>query len=691
MTIRPYELVADHLPTGDQPEAIRLLLDGLRAGAQNQILEGVTGSGKTFTMANVIASYGRPALVLSHNKTLAAQLYAELKACFPNNAVEFFISYYDYYQPEAYIPQTDTFIEKDASINEEIERLRLAATNSLLHREDVIIVASVSCIYGLGSPEDYREMVLCVRRGETVDRDALLMKLVDVQYTRNDIDHQPGTFRVRGDTVDIFESYISESSVRLELFGNEVERIVRIDPLTAKTLEELEYITISPAKHFVMPQEKIQKAIGAIREELNQRVQEFEGQGKLLEAQRIRMRTDYDIEMLKELGYCQGIENYSRHLSGRKPGARPDTLLNYFPEAFLTIIDESHVTIPQLHGMYNGDRSRKMTLVDHGFRLPSALDNRPLRFEEFDAITGPMIFMSATPSAFERARSGPPVTQFIRPTGIVDPPVEIRPLKGQIDDLMEEVRARAERRERVLVSTLTKRTAEDLTEYLQKVGLKVRYLHSEIDAIQRVDLLRGLRKAEFDCLIGINLLREGLDLPEVSLVAILDADKEGFLRSVTSLTQTAGRAARHIDGKVILYADEITDSIQAFLSVTESRRTRQIAYNREHDIQPQAIVKEIQDSLVIYHQAEALNQSVLREQDEDLDVLDVVADLEKEMLEAAEQLQFERAAVLRDQIQELHAVFGGGEKDREPSSVQDNQRKKRRSKSYAKAAYRTRK
>ena len=662
----PFKLVAPFSPTGDQPEAIRSLLAGLADNAPFQTLEGVTGSGKTFTMANVIAELGKPTLIVSHNKTLAAQLYGEMKEYFPENAVEFFVSYYDYYQPEAYIPQTDTFIEKDSSINEEIERLRLSATNSLLNRKDVIIVASVSCIYGLGSPQDYRDMVLNLQKGEEVDRQFILRKLVDIQYTRNDYEHLPGTFRVRGDTVDVYESYIKEDSVRIEFFGDEVERISRFDPISGRTVRDLDYITISPARHFVMPHSKVLGALDLIRDEVVERVAWFEKEDKLLEAQRIKMRTDYDLEMMTAVGFCSGIENYSRHLSGREEGERPATLIDYFQGDFLTLIDESHVSVPQIHGMYNGDRSRKTMLVDHGFRLPSALDNRPLRFDEFDDITGPMIFISATPGPFEREHSPDCVPQLIRPTGIVDPPVEVRPLTGQIDDLMEEVRARAERKERVLVSTLTKRTAEDLTEYLHNVGLRVQYLHSEIDALQRVEILRGLRNHDFDCLIGINLLREGLDLPEVSLVAILDADKEGFLRSETSLIQTSGRAARHLQGKVILYADKVTDSMKAFLDKTDKRRYHQLTYNDQHGIVPQAIVKKVMESLGSGDTVKQVRDSVVRESGEDLDVVQVVADMEKEMLEAAERLQFERAAILRDQIQELHAVYGGESKT--PSS-----------------------
>jgi excinuclease ABC subunit B len=653
----PFQLVSNYRPTGDQPAAIEALCSGLEKERRFQTLEGVTGSGKTFTIANVIARQGRPALVISHNKTLAAQLYAELKSFFPHNAVEFFISYYDYYQPEAYIPQTDTFIEKDSAINEEIERLRLAATDSLLNREDVIIVASVSCIYGLGSPEDYREMVFSARPGEVCGRDEVLKKLVSIQYERNDYEPQPGTFRVRGDTVDLFPSY-AKHGIRLSFFGNEIERICRIDPLTAAVEEELERITVSPAKHFVMAAEKLEPALARIRAELEERVKWFEDHGKWIEAQRIRMRTMYDLEMLKEIGFCGGIENYSRHLSGRTAGERPACLIDYFPKDFLTVIDESHVSLPQIRGMSNGDRARKTTLVEHGFRLPSALDNRPLEFPEFLAVTGPILFTTATPGPFELEQSGKTVEQVIRPTGIVDPPVEVRPLTGQIDDVMEEIRARAERGERTLVTTLTKRTSEDLTDYLKKVGLRVQYLHSEIGAIERVEILRGLRKAEFDCLIGINLLREGLDLPEVSLVAILDADKEGFLRSEPALIQTAGRAARHTEGRVILYADRITGSMRRMMDLTERRRTKQIAYNIEHGVTPQSITSRIQDSLgELKKEAEELEDHIVRETGESCDLNRTIHEMEQEMMEAAEKLEFERAALLRDQLYDLKAVF----------------------------------
>lgn len=608
-------------------------------------------------MAHVIAAAKKPTLVISHNKTLAAQLYAEFKSFFPDHAVEYFVSYFDYYQPEAYIPQTDTFIEKDSAINEEIERLRLSATNSLMNRRDVIIVASVSCIYGLGSPEDYKGMVVELSRGDEVEREALLLRLVDIQYARNDVENSPGTFRVRGDVVDIFPSY-AKKGVRVEFFGDTVERIHRIDGLTGHSEAEMESVIISPAKHFVTPAYKLEKAVLSIRAELDERIKWFEDNQKLLEAQRIRMRTMYDIDMMKELGYCSGIENYSRHLTGREPGARPYTMLDYFEGDFLTIIDESHATIPQIRGMYNGDQARKRVLVEHGFRLPSALDNRPLNFNEFLDVVGPLLFVSATPGPYEKDVSTQTVRQVIRPTGIVDPPIEIRPLKGQIDDVIEEIRVRAEKGERTLVTTLTKKTAEDLTEYLMGLNMRVRYLHSEIDAIERVEILRSLRKAEFDCLVGINLLREGLDLPEVSLVAILDADKEGFLRSETSLIQTAGRAARHIDGKVVMYADQITDSMRRMLDTTEKRREIQLAYNKKHGITPRQIVKSLQDSLAVVKKAEEIDESVVRESRGDYDVHEVIQDIEKEMLEAAAALEFERAAMLRDQLAELKAAHG---------------------------------
>ncbi|MDD5708582.1 MAG: excinuclease ABC subunit UvrB, partial [Kiritimatiellae bacterium] len=652
---RAFELVAPFQPAGDQTQAIAALVEGLRAGERRLTLEGVTGSGKTFTMANVIAAFGRPALIVSHNKTLAAQLFAELKGFFPHNAVEYFVSYYDYYQPEAYIPQTDTFIEKDSSINEEIERYRLGATNALLGREDVVIVASVSCIYGLGSPEDYRNMLVDVGVGATLARDALLEQLVNIQYQRNDYQPEPGTFRVRGDIVDIFPSY-RQDGVRVEFFGDEVTALHMLDPLTAKSGEALARALISPAKHFVMPREKVTAALDAIRAELDERVAWFQSRGKLLEAQRLTQRTQFDLEMLRELGYCSGIENYSRHLSGRAAGEPPACLLDYYPGNFLTIVDESHVTLPQLRGMYNGDQARKRTLVEHGFRLPSACDNRPLEFHEFLNKVGPIVFASATPGAYERETSQRLAQQLIRPTGLLDPPVEVRPLDRQIDDLMEEVRRTAEQGDRTLVTTLTKRTAEDLTRYLSEAGLRVEYLHSDIDAIERVAVLGRLRRGDFDCLVGINLLREGLDLPEVALVAVLDADKEGFLRSDTSLIQTAGRAARHLRGRVILYADNVTDSMRRMIETTRLRRDRQMDFNREHGISPTGIQRAINEELRSEATARQIAARAVAETEAEYDVTTAIADLEREMTEAAEALEFERAAALRDEIRELRHV-----------------------------------
>jgi len=654
-----FSLKAPYAPAGDQPQAMETLFRGLAAGERFQTLEGVTGSGKTFTIANVIARWGKPALIVSHNKTLAAQLFQELKAYFPENAVEYFVSYYDYYQPEAYIPQTDTYIEKDASINEDIERLRLSATNSLMNRSDVIIVASVSCIYGLGSPEDYREMLVTIKRGERLDRDGLLRRLVDIQYTRNDYEPQPGTFRVRGDTLDVFPSY-STAGVRVQFFGDEVESLERIDTLTGAAQGGLAALIISPAKHFVMPAGRIEIALPRIRAEMEERVAWFEANQKLVEAQRIQQRTMYDLEMLREMGYCSGIENYSRHLSARSAGEPPATLLDYFPGEFLTVLDESHVTLPQLRGMFNGDQARKNVLIEHGFRLPSARDNRPLAFNEFIDRTGQIICMSATPGPYELEVSPAPVPQIIRPTGLLDPVVAVRPLKGQVDDLIEEVRARAARHERVLVTTLTKKTAEDLSDYLTEVGLRVTYLHSDIDAIERVEVLRGLRQGEVDCLVGINLLREGLDLPEVSLVAILDADKEGFLRSETALIQTAGRAARHVTGQVIMYADRVTDSMRRALAVMEDRRRLQGAYNQQHAITPRSIQKSIQAGLVFRQEGEAIERRVLHAADEEFDIHEAIQDIEREMLEAAEALEFERAAMLRDQLFELKNALNPG-------------------------------
>ncbi|MFO7869950.1 MAG: excinuclease ABC subunit UvrB [Kiritimatiellia bacterium] len=659
-----FNLCSSFEPVGDQPSAIEELCSGLERPERFQTLEGVTGSGKTFTMANVIARHGRPTLIISHNKTLAAQLYGELRNFFPDNAVEYFVSYYDYYQPEAYIPQTDTYIEKDASINEQIECYRLSATNSLMRRGDVIVVASVSCIYGLGSPEDYRSMLVEVRKGQTVERDEILRGLVDIHYRRNDYAPEPGTFRVRGDAVDVFPSY-SKQGIRLDFFGDEAERILEIDPVTGNAVGETETALISPARHFVMPYEKIETAISAILEELKENVARFENEGKLLEAQRIQSRTMYDIEMLREIGYCAGIENYSRHLSGRAEGEPPATLLDYFPGEFLTIIDESHVTWPQIRGMYNGDRARKRTLVEHGFRLPSAMDNRPLNSDEFLDRTGLTVFTTATPGPFERSVCPEPVRQLIRPTGLVDPPVEVRPLENQVDDIMDEIRTCAGRGERSLVTTLTKRTAEDLAEYLKGCGLRVEYLHSEIQSLERVNIINRLRSGDFDCLIGINLLREGLDLPEVALVAILDADKEGFLRSETSLIQVAGRTARHVGGRVILYAESLTGSMRRMLEVTEARRRKQIDYNKKHNITPRTIEKEIQDHMLLRRESEEIEEKVVRDGGESYDVYRAEADLKREMLEAAEALEFERAAVLRDRIEELKHSRGSTGKARD--------------------------
>ncbi len=652
-----FQLVSKFKPRGDQPEAIRKLADSLRAGNKHQTLLGVTGSGKTFTVANVIAQLDRPALVISHNKTLAAQLFSEFKQFFPHNAVEYFVSYYDYYQPEAYIPQTDTYIEKDASINEQIEKLRLAATSSLLSRRDVVVVASVSCIYGLGSPEDYFEMMAQLAVGQTLERDELLRKLVDMQYNRNDVEFTRGAFRVRGDTVEVCPSY-TEDAVRIEFFGERVEQVTRFEPLTGKKIESVDKFSIYPAKHWVMPYNKIVRAIDGIKAEMVDRVAHFEQNNKLVEAQRIHSRTMYDIEMLKEMGFCPGIENYSRHLSARQPGERPFTLIDFFPEDYLLIIDESHVTVPQIGGMYAGDRSRKTTLVEHGFRLPSALDNRPLNFDECESLVHQAVFVSATPGPYELEHSAVVAEQIIRPTGLVDPPVTVKPLKGQIDDLIAECRQRTAQHERVLVTTLTKRTAEELTDYLRDVGVRVQYLHSDIDAIERVEILRGLRAANFDVLVGINLLREGLDLPEVSLVAILDADKEGFLRSATSLIQTAGRAARHINAEVILYADVMTDSIKKFIATTEYRREKQLAYNKEHGITPKTVKRELQLSLEELTRGKEVEAAVVREAPGGYRKAELLLELEKEMLEAAENLQFEKAAILRDEIEELKKADG---------------------------------
>ena len=648
-----FELHQPYEPAGDQPGAIAQLSSGLNDDLPHQVLLGVTGSGKTFTMANVIAQANRPTLVISHNKTLAAQLYAELKGFFPNNAVEYFISYFDYYQPEAYIPRTDTFIEKDSSVNEDIERMRLATMSSLLSRRDVVVVASVSCIYGIGNREDYEALMLPLVQGMEIGRELLLAKLIDLQYTRNDIAFERGQFRVRGDTVDIRPAQ-TEDAIRVEFFGDEIDRFQRFEPLTGNTIETLGSITIFPGKQFVTQADKIKAAMKTIRTELREQIQHFEKEGKLLEAQRIKMRTEYDLEMMEELGYCSGIENYSRHLSARPAGSKPNTLMDFFPEDFLLVIDECHATLPQIRGMYAGDRSRKTVLVEHGFRLPSALDNRPLNFEEFQGHQKQTIYVSATPAEQELTWSQPHVAeQIVRPTGLIDPTITLKPLKGQIDDLIEECRQRVDQKERVLVTTLTKRTAEELTDYLREIGINVRYLHSEIDALERVEILRDLRMGEFDVLVGINLLREGLDLPEVSLVAILDADKEGYLRSTTSLIQTAGRAARHLHGQVILYADEMTKSIKAFLAVSNYRREKQLQHNKEHNITPRSVSRAVEDSLGNRQDATDKATLLLRDAGGEYDVTETIRELEQEMLTAAENLEFEKAAHLRDQVKIL--------------------------------------
>ena len=658
-----FKIKSDYTPQGDQPEAIRQLVESIRAGNRCQTLLGVTGSGKTFSMANVIQELQRPALIISHNKTLAAQLYSEFKAFFPDNAVEYFVSYYDYYQPEAYIPQTDTYIEKDSSINEEIERLRISASSSLISRNDVIVIASVSCIYGAGSPEDFKAMMIPLRAGLELSRDDFLENLVTILYNRNDIDFKRGTFRVRGDVVDIYPAYM-ESAIRVEFWGDELESIRELDPVTGDTGEALEMFDLYPATQYVTPKDKIDRAIGGIRKELDERIAYFESQNMLLEAQRIRMRTEYDIELLQEMGFCTGIENYSRYFSGRKPGARPFCLIDFFPKDSLLFVDESHVTLPQVRAMYNGDRARKERLVDFGFRLPSAMDNRPQKEEEFKQITGQTIYVSATPAQHEFDVSKVIAEQVIRPTGLVDPEMEIRPINGQVEDFIGEVRKASEADERTLATTLTKRMSEDLSDYLREAGLNVEYLHSDIDAIERVEILRRLRKGDFDVLVGVNLLREGLDLPEVALVAILDADKEGFLRSATSLIQTAGRAARHEKGRVILYADVVTKSIQTTLDTTSYRRERQLAHNKEHGITPVGVKRSIDDSLQAPGSRYDRNEEdvcILAESD-DRDVAEVIAEMEEEMLEAARELQFEKAALIRDQIETLQSgKHGGGE------------------------------
>ena len=651
-----FEVVSEYTPSGDQPEAIEALSNGIEMGLDEQTLLGVTGSGKTFTMAKIIEKVQRPTLVLAHNKTLAAQLCAEFREFFPNNAVEYFVSYYDYYQPEAYIPHTDTFIEKDSAVNEEIDRLRLSATASLLERRDVIVVSSVSCIYGLGEPEDFAAMMVALRVGMTMERDELLKRLVAIRYERNDIAFERNMFRVRGDTVEVWPAYWKDTALRIEFFGDEIDRISEINVVTGTPIRRLNNIPIWPATHYVTPKEKMDAAIQEIYKELEERVAFFEREGKLIEAQRIKQRTMYDIEMMQELGYCSGIENYSRVIEGRPVGSPPHTLLDYFPKDFVLFIDESHVTLPQVRAMYNGDRARKTTLVDYGFRLPCAYDNRPLKFEEFEKRLNQVVYVSATPGEYERTRSGQIVEQVIRPTGLLDPKVEVRPVEGQIDDLIGEINTRTQRNERVLITTLTKKMAEDLTAYLQNTGIKVRYMHHDIDTIERMEIMRDLRLGTFDVLVGINLLREGLDLPEVSLVAILDADKEGFLRSETSLIQTIGRAARNADGMVILYADTITPSMRRAIDETERRREKQDAYNKAHGITPKTVVKSVRELLEISATAEDVASDerqgrvkAMTKQEKAAEI----ARLEKAMKEAAKMLEFELAASLRDQIIEL--------------------------------------
>ncbi len=655
--MQPFKLVSDFKPAGTQPQAIEALVRGFEPPhGVHQTLLGVTGSGKTYAIANVVEQLQRPTLVLAHNKTLAAQLYNEFKNFFPDNAVGYFVSYYDYYQPEAYMPVTDTYIEKDASINDEIDKMRHAATHALFERRDVLIVASVSCIYGLGSPEAYHGMLLFLEPGMTLERDKVLRKLVDIQYKRNDIDFQRGTFRVRGDIVEVFPVYERNEAIRIEFFGDEIESLTCFDPITLKTLRTLERIAIYPASHYTTPKDKLEAALEGIQEELKERIQYFRSQNQLIEAQRIEQRTMFDLEMIREIGYCQGVENYSRHLMGREPGSPPPTLLDYFPDDSLFVIDESHVTFPQLHGMYKGDRARKETLIRYGFRLPSAFDNRPLMFSEFESRTNNRFYVSATPGEYEIKQSGGRVVEMIvRPTGLVDPPVEVRPVAGQVDDLYHEIKKRAERNQRTLVTTLTKRFAEDLAEHFTEMGLKVKYLHSDIVTLERIQIIRELRLGEFDALIGINLLREGLDIPEVSLIGILDADKEGFLRSSTSLIQTSGRAARNLDGQVIMYADVVTPSMQNALDETDRRRKIQMDYNEAHGITPVSIQKSIQDSWVDSEKFQVV--PVVEEEEEEYltegNVIDLAARLEKQMQAAAKDLEFERAAQLRDRIKRL--------------------------------------
>lgn len=655
-----FKIVSDYKPTGDQPEAIDALAEGINSGAKHQVLLGVTGSGKTFTMANVIEKVQRPTLVIAHNKTLAAQLCSEFKEFFPNNAVEYFVSYYDYYQPEAYVVHSDTYIEKDSSINDEIDKLRHSATSALLERRDVIIVASVSCIYGLGDPVEYKRLVVSLRTGMEKSREEVLRQLVNIQYERNDINFVRGTFRVRGDTVEIFPASSADNVLRVEFFGDEIERIIEVNSLTGEIIGVRQHASIFPASHYATSSEKIEAAIKTIEEELEERVKQFKEEDKLIEAQRIQQRTMYDIEMLREVGFCQGIENYSRHITGRAPGSRPYTLIDYFPEDYLTIVDESHVTLPQVRGMYGGDRSRKDSLVNYGFRLPSAYDNRPLNFGEFEGLVNQILYVSATPGPYEMEKKDKLVEQVIRPTGLLDPAIEVKPIEGQIDDLISEINRRVEKKQRVLITTLTKKMAENLTDYLNEMDIKVRYLHSDIKTMERMEIIRDLRLGEFDVLVGINLLREGLDLPEVSLVAILDADKEGFLRSEISLIQTVGRAARNVDGKVIMYADKITRSMKTAIDETQRRREIQEQYNLKHNIKPRSVEKGIRDVIEATRVAEEedkYGKAAIKKILSIEELEKIIKGLEKEMMRAAKDLQFERAAELRDKIESLKRDF----------------------------------
>jgi len=648
-----FELKSDFKPTGDQPQAIKSIVNAINNNEKYSTLLGVTGSGKTFTMANIIQEVKMPTLILAHNKTLAAQLYSEFKEFFPNNAVEYFVSYYDYYQPEAYVAHSDTYIEKDASINDEIDKLRHSATAAILERDDVIIISSVSCIYGLGDPEDYRKLMLSLRPGMERDRDDIIKKLIEIQYERNDINFTRGTFRVRGDILEIFPANNDERAIRIEFFGDEIDRITEIDYVTGKIVGTRNHVVIFPASHYVTTPERVEKAVIEIEKELEERVKSFKGDDKLLEAQRIEQRTKYDIEMLKEIGFCQGIENYSRHITGRKPGEKPYTLMDFFPDDYLIIIDESHVTVPQVRGMYAGDRSRKASLIDNGFRLPSAYDNRPLNFDEFEENINQILFVTATPGPYELEHSTTIAEQIIRPTGLLDPIVEVRPINNQIDDLVVEINKVIEKEERVLITTLTKKMSEDLTNYLKEIGIKVKYLHSDIDTLERVEIIRDLRLGKFDVLVGINLLREGLDIPEVSLVAILDADKEGFLRSETSLIQTIGRAARNSEGKVIMYADKITKSMESAIAETIRRREIQMLYNEEHNITPTTIKKKVRDSIEATVAADEETIYGIKETDNIEEIKENITMLQAEMMEAAQNLQFERAAELRDKIKQL--------------------------------------